>query len=141
MKKRDIWFMSYWAKEIGINIIAVIVGIIAALVLFVPLNLIFFMIAGLLPFGDEKENIVIISTIIILTISFSCGVGGYIAGLFAIKKFLLYSSITGIALLFILIISNDFRIKKEIFDLALLIIIVPSTVFGGYLANRKKSHP
>lgn len=126
-------------KEIVINILTVIIGIITALLIFLPLITLLFPLVGLIPFGDDKTANLVISIIMMIAVSVSSSIGGYITGLFSERNYLIYSCITGIVLIIVYISASDFRINNEIFSIISLIMILPSTLFGGYLANRKNS--
>ncbi len=131
--------MSYPVKEIWINILSVIVGIISAIIIFMTLNILILLFSGLIPFGDDPSANRLVYIIILMSIFISSAIGGYITGMFSERNYWLYSPITGVALTVTYFLSDDFKINNNFFYSLALIIIIPSTLIGCYLSNKKKS--
>jgi cation transport ATPase len=131
--------MRHQAKEISRNIFSMMLGVITAVVIFIPLSILSLVFGGLIPFGDDPAANQFVYIVVLISVFISSTIGGYITGLFSEKNNLLYSTITGITLAIIYFLSDDFKINDKVFYSIVLIIIIPSVLLGNYLANRNKA--
>jgi len=130
--------MGLLVKEIGMNMIASIAGVITAVLISFLLIIVLFLFLLLFPVSDSLIANPIIQAFFIIAISTSCIGGGYITGLFVRKKYPIYTFICGLVLTILYLIKFDFKVNYEIFPIIQIIIILPSTIVGGYLINSKE---
>jgi hypothetical protein len=131
--------MSYPVKEIWRSILSMMLSVFTAIIIFAPLNIILLILFGLIPFGDDPSANRLVYIISLLSIFISSSIGGYITGLFSDKKYWLNSTITGAILTIIYFLSSDYKINNKVFYTVALLLIIPSSLFGGYLSSTNKT--
>lgn len=137
-EKEDIWFMGFTAKEIGINILSIIIGVFVSLLIIIPVGIIYAITS--FSFGETPHLTKLFSdSILVVAVVFGCFLGGYFTARNSVRKSIIPIIITGLVLLILDLMLNDFNFEyTSSIEIIIFIAIVPLTIVGGYYYLRKK---
>lgn len=134
----DIWFMGFTAKEIGINILSIIIGVFVSLLISIPVGIIYAITS--FSFGETPQLTKFFSdSILVVAVVSGCFLGGYFAARNSFGKSIVPIVLTGVMFLLLDLQLNNFDLKyTSTLEIIILIAIVPLTIIGGYYYLRKK---
>jgi hypothetical protein len=138
VKNRDIWFMSYPNKALWRNLLSAVAGTAIAIIIIVPTGVfgLFFVFADG-PISRSQEIVYyVLTTIGVVAGTFA---GGYATARLSIGTGIGPVVLTGASLVcFYLLITNFDVTTYGTDEIVHLLIILPSTIIGGYQGLRKK---
>ncbi|MDZ4795266.1 MAG: hypothetical protein SGI83_13380 [Bacteroidota bacterium] len=128
-------------KQTGRNIFSVVAGVLTSSALFMlaGLVLLLFIASKAKGHGEESDFGKYsdgIDMAAIITMFFSCSLGGFVTGKISTKNDLIHGVITAAVLIFLLTYISEFKFTNT--DILNYLLIIPFTLTGTFLAIRMK---